>query len=68
MTDILQPSFDTVIRNAHIATAADLYTADIGISGGVIVAIGRDFCGARETIDAKGRFVTPGGVDAHVQF
>ncbi|RDK02986.1 dihydropyrimidinase [Paraburkholderia lacunae] len=66
MTGISQHSFDTVIRNAHIATAADTYTADIGISGGVIVAIGRDLFDGREVIDARGRFVTPGGVDAHV--
>ena len=66
MTDISQPGFDTVIRNARIATAADLYTADIGISGGVVVAIGRNLTGGHETIDAKGRFVTPGGVDGHV--
>ena len=66
MTAMYQSSFDTVILNARIATAADLYTADIGILDGVVVAIGRDLPNGRETIDARGRFVTPGGVDAHV--
>src|SRR5206468_9361715 len=33
--------FDTVIRNAVVATAADVYQADIGILGGVITTLGR---------------------------
>jgi dihydropyrimidinase len=58
--------FDTVVRHANIATAADLFTADIGIRDGVVVALGNDLADGRETIDARGRFVTPGGVDGHV--
>jgi dihydropyrimidinase len=57
--------FDTLIRDAEIVTAADRYRADIGITGGAIVAIGRDLPAGRETIDAGGRLVTPGGVDGH---
>jgi len=66
VTGTTQPGFDTVIRNARIATASDLFTADIGIRGGVIAALGSALPDGRETIDARGRFVTPGGVDAHV--
>src|SRR5471030_511140 len=58
--------FDTVVRHANIATAADLFTADIGIRDGVVVALGNDLADGRETIDALGRLVTPGGVDGHV--
>jgi dihydropyrimidinase len=47
--------FDTLIRDAEIVTAADRYRADIGITGGAIVAIGRDLPAGRETIDADGR-------------
>lgn len=57
--------FDTVIRQAEIATATDRYTADIGITGGKVQAIGLALGPGREEIDAAGRLVTPGGVDGH---
>ena len=60
--------FDTVIRNAVAVTAADVFTADIGISGGVIAALGRGLGPARRDIDAAGRYVLPGGIDAHCHF
>ena len=57
--------FDLVIRNADIATAADRFHADIGVRDGRIAMLGANLApGARE-IDAQGRLVTPGGVDAH---
>ena len=34
--------FDTVIRNAVVVTAADVFHADIGIAGGVITTLGRN--------------------------
>ena len=59
------PTFDLVIRNALVATASDTFTADIGVSDGRIAQLGAGLAqGARE-IDAAGRVVTPGGVDAH---
>ena len=59
------PDFDLVIRNADAVTASDTFRCDIGIRGGRIVQLGVDLTrGARE-IDAAGRAVTPGGVDAH---
>lgn len=61
----MSQQFDTVIRHAEIATATDRYTADIGISGGRITAIGLGLGPGREEIDAQGRLVTPGGVDGH---
>jgi len=58
-------AFDLVIRNADIATAADRFHADIGVRDGRIAMLGSGLApGARE-IDAQGRLVTPGGVDAH---
>lgn len=61
----MSQQFDTVIRQAEIATATDRYTADIGISGGRITAIGLGLGPGRDEIDAQGRLVTPGGVDGH---
>ena len=59
------PDFDLVIRNAKAITASDTFTSDIGIRDGRIVQLGLGLGpGARE-IDAAGRAVTPGGVDAH---
>ncbi len=57
--------FDLVVRNADIVTAADRYVADIGVMDGVIVSIGRALDRGVREIDAAGRLVTPGGVDAH---
>jgi len=59
------PQFDTVIRNGTLATASDVFAADLGVIGGRIAAIGAGLGpGARE-IDAAGRLVMPGGVDGH---
>ena len=62
------PEFDTVIRNAMVATAADVFPADIGIVGGVITTLGRGLGPARRDIDAAGRYVLPGGIDTHCHF
>ena len=59
--------YDLTVRNARVATAADTFDADLGITGGKIVAIAQRLpagCADRE-IDTAGRWVTPGGVDAH---
>ena len=57
--------FDLVIRNARAATAADVFECDIGIKDGRIAALAADLReGARE-IDARGRWVLPGGIDGH---
>ncbi|WPH20673.1 dihydropyrimidinase [Variovorax paradoxus] len=58
-------AFDLVIRNAQAVTASDTFQCDIGVREGRIVQLGLALdSGARE-IDAAGRPVTPGGVDAH---
>jgi len=59
--------FDRVVRRARVATAGDVFDCDLGITGGRIAAMAQhlpDGAGLTE-IDAAGRFVTPGGVDAH---
>ena len=57
--------YDVVIRGGTVATAADVFEADIGITGETIAAIGRNLpAGARE-MDATGKLVLPGGVDTH---
>ncbi len=60
-----QHQFDMVIRNANIATATDIFQADIGIRCGKIVALAQSLLAGAQEIDAAGRWVLPGGVDAH---
>ena len=57
--------FDLVIRNARVATASDTFNADIGVVGGRIAQLGAGLGRGEKEIDAAGRVVTPGGVDAH---
>jgi dihydropyrimidinase len=56
----------TLVRNGTIVTASDRYQADIYIDKGVITHIGRGLSFAADTVvDATGRLVLPGGIDAH---
>lgn len=58
--------FDLIIANGHIidGTGSPWYTADIGIRGGRIAAIG-ELAGAaaKQRIDAAGKVVAPGFID-----
>lgn len=57
--------FDLAITGGTIATAADVVRADLGIRDGRIVAVAERITGATRIIDATGRLVLPGGIDAH---
>jgi dihydropyrimidinase len=58
-----------LITNGRIITASDDYHADIFCQDETITAIGRDLPSHRfqadRTIDAKGQYVLPGGIDVH---
>ncbi len=56
--------FDLVISGGTVVTAADTYSADIGITNGTIAGIGRGLDG-KDRIDASGKLVLPGGIEAH---
>jgi dihydropyrimidinase len=58
-------TLDLVVRNARVATASDTFDCDIGIRAGRIALLGEGLPAGRREIDAAGRTVTPGGVDAH---
>ncbi|CAO3437099.1 dihydropyrimidinase [Azospirillum endophyticum] len=60
--------FDLVIRNGTVATASDVFKADVGVRGGTITALGTGLGPGAEEIDAAGLLVLPGGVDGHVHF
>lgn len=59
------PDFDVIVRNARVATAVDEFDCDIGVKDGLILTLGKITADAPTIIDAKGRTVTPGGVDGH---
>lgn len=58
--------FDSIIKGGRIITAADTFKADIGIKDETIVQIGLDLEDKEaKIIDAKGKYVMPGGIDPH---
>jgi dihydropyrimidinase len=56
---------DLIIRGGTIAAAGGEARADLGIVGGRIAQIGGEITGKRE-LDATGKLLLPGGIDAHV--
>lgn len=60
-------TYDIVITEGTIATAADTFKCDVGIRDGKIVALGTELAKhAVDVINASGKFVLPGGIDSHV--
>ncbi|MEM7523070.1 MAG: dihydropyrimidinase [Pseudomonadota bacterium] len=59
-------TYDLIIRGAEVATASDVFRADIGVADGRIAALGLDLGDAAEVIDATGLYALPGGIDSHV--
>ncbi|WP_306152014.1 dihydropyrimidinase [Roseovarius sp. MMSF_3281] len=57
--------FDTLITGGTIATASDTFEGDVAIRDEKIVALGKDLGDAEKVIDAKGKLVLPGGIEAH---
>src|SRR4051812_17115898 len=58
----------TLIKNGTCVTASDTFAADVFISNGKIEALaqpGTSFGQVDKTIDAKGKYIIPGGIDAH---
>jgi len=56
---------DLLIRGGRIVNAGDSFRSDIGIKDGTIAAIGAEIGPARRIIEADGRLVLPGGIEAH---
>jgi dihydropyrimidinase len=60
----------TILRNGTLVTPSETFQADVLIEGERIVALGQDLQvgPAVEVVDAAGKLVMPGGVDAHTHF
>lgn len=62
---------DMVIHGGNVVTPAGVIKADVGIDGEKIVFITDSSClriSAREVINASGKLLLPGIIDAHVHF
>ncbi|MGE0710482.1 MAG: dihydropyrimidinase [Planctomycetota bacterium] len=58
-----------LIKNGRVVTATDDYFADVFIEGEKITQIGLKLdLRADQVIDARGKLVIPGGIDAHTHF
>ncbi len=57
--------YDLIIRGGQVGTSSETFTADVAITGESVVAMGRDLGPAKREIDARGKWVLPGGVDGH---
>ena len=56
-----------LIKNGTLITAGETFKADILIEGEQIARIGQNLAHPNaEIVDAEGKFILPGGVDAHV--
>lgn len=57
---------DLVIKNGTIVTPTGKFKADIGVKDEKIVMISNEIsCDAETTVDAAGKLVLPGAIDAH---
>lgn len=61
----MEQQFDLVIRGGRVVTTGSDALVDVGIRGGKISQLGGEMTGGEE-IDAEGKLVLPGGIDAHV--
>jgi N-acyl-D-aspartate/D-glutamate deacylase len=66
----VETMLDLVVRAGTVVdgTGSQPFTADIGVSDGRVVEVGRLSEQARQEIDADGLMVTPGFVDIHTHF
>ena len=56
----------TLITGGTVVTAADTFKADVLVIDEKIAAVGGDLkAGGAKRIDAKGKYVIPGGIDVH---
>ena len=58
--------YDFVFRSARIVTSDRVILGDLGISGAKIGAIGPKLGPGKDEIDASGKLLFPGFIDAHV--
>ncbi len=58
-------TYDLVLRGGTVGTAGGTFRADVAVKGETIVALGNNLAAGTREIDATGKLVLPGGIDAH---
>jgi dihydropyrimidinase len=57
---------DLIVKNGKVVTASETFVADLAVKDGKIIAIGKNLePDAKTVIDAEGKYVLPGAIDAH---
>lgn len=58
---------DLIIKNGTIVTATEMFKADLAVKDGKVAAIGENLStdGCNNVVDATGKLVLPGAIDAH---
>lgn len=64
----MSETFDLILKNGTVHTPGGAESADVGVRGGRIVAIGASLGDAGEVIDCTGLDVLPGCIDSQVHF
>ena len=60
---------ELLIRGGTVVTASGSFEADVAVDNGKITAIGKDLpVTADQIVDASGRLVLPGALDAHTTY
>lgn len=61
---------DLLIKGGTVVTAQEMVRADVGIEGGKVVEVAShiDATAAKKVVDASGKYVMPGAIDAHTHF
>ena len=58
-----------LIKNGRVITAVDDYNADVFVENETVTLIGKSLDVEADTvIDAKGKYIIPGGIDPHTHF
>ena len=60
--------YDLIVKGGTIVSASDTFIGDLGVVNGKVVSVGKIAEPAKRVVDARGKVVIPGGIDAHTHF
>jgi allantoinase len=66
---LLMSDWDLLFRDAKLVSADGITTADVGVIGEKVAAVGVNLgASAKQVVDAAGAYLFPGIIDAHIHF